>query len=178
MSVGRERQDSRACLCLDCSFWGYPEWTALTYCIRQWYDILCLGSSYNSTVWIISPAGIDMIFIYSVSLASSWGRLNIFTKPHCSVATSPQTLSEICFLLVPLFLSSVCTPLRGVHVTQFLFSSFPTESRETVQSRSTQRNFSSTVSPFAEMTLLPCYITFHNQYSHISTWHHLKVPTR
>lgn len=72
-------------------------------------------------------------------------------KSHTVVRLhSLQTLLGIRSLLAPLFLSSICTPL-WVHVTQFVFSSSSTESREMVQSRSTQRNYSSTVSLFAEM---------------------------
>lgn len=79
---------------------------------------------------------------------------HIYAETHCSVAASLQTLLRICFPLMPLFLPSICTMQRGVHVTQFVFSSLSTESRETAQSRSTQRNCSSTVSLFAEMRLL------------------------
>lgn len=79
---------------------------------------------------------------------------HVFAETHCSVAASLQTLLRICFPLMPLFLPSICTMQRGVHVTQFVFSSLSTESRETAQSRSTQRNCSSTVSLFAEMRLL------------------------
>ncbi|KAG7217526.1 hypothetical protein INR49_021453 [Caranx melampygus] len=51
----------------------------------------------------------------------------------------------IAVVVIAIVCLSICTLLRGVHVTQFVFSSFPTESRETVQSRSTQRNCSSTI---------------------------------
>ncbi len=54
----------------------------------------CLDSRYSPQLWIISPPGIDPIFIYSVSRASDAKRQNIFTKPHRSVAISADVIRD------------------------------------------------------------------------------------
>lgn len=172
--VCRARKARQLSLLVESAFvltahFGYTnsEWLSLAASDNAMISF-CLDLRYSRQLWIIFPPDTDPIFIYSVSFASNAKRQNIFTKPRRSVATSLQTLLGIHFLLVPLFLSSICTMLCGIHVTQFVFSSFSTESRETVQSRNTQRNCSSTVSLFAEMPLLFALFTFQQQYSYAS----------